>query len=354
VPEATIEFGFSGENIDTLARLVDDAMRIMHSTPGTTNIRSSWGNRVPSIEPRYSELKGQRIGVDRSRMILSLELATKGVAMGAIRQDDKEIPILLRWDALSEGELSTLGTMPLFSRRGRAYSIEQATSGFDFSFALPVIRRIDSERVMKAQCDPRLGVNTIALSEELLRSIERNIEIPEGYTMAIYGDEESREESNKALSSRLPITLIIIVVLLVLLFGNYRDPIIVLVTLPLIFVGVVWGLTLSGKMFDFFSLLGLLGLVGMQIKSGVILLERIRELRREGMSVRRAAAQAATDRLSPVVTAAGTTILGLIPLVFDPMFGSMAVTIMGGLVVATLLVVALLPVVYTIFYNKDA
>ncbi|MBO5717936.1 MAG: efflux RND transporter permease subunit [Alistipes sp.] len=354
VPEATIEFGFSGENIDTLARLVDDAMRIMHSTPGTTNIRSSWGNRVPSIEPRYSELKGQRIGVDRSRMILSLELATKGVAMGAIRQDDKEIPILLRWDALSEGGLSTLGTMPLFSRRGRAYSIEQATSGFDFSFALPVIRRIDSERVMKAQCDPRLGVNTIALSEELLRSIERNIEIPEGYTMALYGDEESREESNKALSSRLPITLIIIVVLLVLLFGNYRDPIIVLVTLPLIFVGVVWGLTLSGKMFDFFSLLGLLGLVGMQIKSGVILLERIRELRREGMSVRRAAAQAATDRLSPVVTAAGTTILGLIPLVFDPMFGSMAVTIMGGLVVATLLVVALLPVVYTIFYNKDA
>ena len=92
----------------------------------------------------------------------------------------------------------------------------------------------------------------------------------------------------------------------------------------------------------------------MHVKSAVILLERIRELRREGMGVEQAAVRAATDRLSPVATAAGTTVLGLIPLAFDPMFGSMAATIMGGLVVATLLIVALLPVVYTIFYRKDA
>lgn len=354
VPEAAIEFGFRGENIDTLARLVTSTMNIMRNTPNTTNIRCNWGNRVPMLRPEYSQLKGQRIGVDRARMIQSLELATKGLPMGTIRDGDKEIPILLGTDILSSGELGALRTMPVFSRRGRAYSIEQTTSGFEFGFVHPMIRRIDSERVMMAQCDPVIGANTIALLGELRRKIEQRIDIPEGYHMELYGEEESREESNKALASRLPITLIIIVIILVILFGNYRDPMIVLVTLPLVFVGVVLGLAIGGKMFDFFSLLGLLGLVGMQVKSAVILLERIRELRREGMSVEQAAVRAATDRLSPVVTAAGTTVLGLIPLVFDPMFGSMAATIMGGLVVATLLVVVLLPVVYTIFYSKNA
>lgn len=146
-------------------------------------------------------------------------------------------------------------------------------------------------------------------------------------------------------------TLILIVVILVMLFGNYRDPMIVLLTIPLIFIGVVLGLVISGKMFDFFSLLGLLGLVGMHVKSAVILLGRIGELRGEGYSTREAAVRAASDRLSPVITAAGTTVLALIPLLFDAMFASMAATIMGGLVVATLLVVAILPVVYTIFYR---
>ncbi|MBO7286130.1 MAG: efflux RND transporter permease subunit, partial [Alistipes sp.] len=132
------------------------------------------------------------------------------------------------------------------------------------------------------------------------------------------------------------------------------EPAIVLATLPLIFIGVVVGLMVSGKMFDFFSLLGLVGLVGMHTKSAVILLQRIDELRAQGFTAGAAASRAAAERLSPVVTAAGTTILGMVPLLWDPMFGSMAVTIMGGLIVATLLIVALLPVVYTIFYGKNA
>jgi multidrug efflux pump subunit AcrB len=126
---------------------------------------------------------------------------------------------------------------------------------------------------------------------------------------------------------------------------------IIVATIPLIFIGVVVGLVLSDKMFDFFSLLGLLGLVGMHVKSGVILIQRISELRREGYTVIESATKAATDRLTPVITASGTTVLALIPLLFDPMFGSMAATIMGGLVVATLLVVVIIPVTYIIFYK---
>ena len=351
VPDATIEFGFVGENIDTLSALTERTMAIMQAHSGTTNIRNSWGNRVAIYSPRYSQLKGQRIGVDRIAMSEGVKMATEGVSVGSLREGDKELNIVLMTDLMEQGSLNALSTIPIFSAKGRAYSMEQAAAGFDFEFGTPVIKRIDSRRVMKAQCDPKYGVNTIALFEELNKEINEKISLPDGYRMEIYGEQESRNESNDALAARLPLTLILIVILLVMLFGNYRDMMIIVVTIPLIFIGVVIGLVISGKMFDFFSLLGLLGLVGMHVKSGVILLMRIRELRKEGNSVYLSVTKAATDRLTPVITASGTTVLALIPLLFDPMFGSMAATIMGGLVVATLLVVVVLPVVYTIFYK---
>lgn len=351
VPDATIEFGFVGENIDTLSALTYKAMALMHAHPHTTNIRNSWGNRVPIYTPRYSQLKGQRLGVDRLAMAEGIKMATEGITVGSMREGDKELNIVLTTDLMEEGSLDALSTMPIFSARGRAYSMEQAAAGFGFEFGLPIIKRIDSRRVMKAQCDPEYGTNTIALFEELNKEIEEKITLPEGYRMEIYGEQESRKESNEALASQLPITLILIAILLVILFGNYRDALIILVTIPLIFIGVVVGLVISGKMFDFFSLLGLLGLVGMHVKSGVILLMRIRELRKAGYNTTLSATKAATDRLTPVITASGTTVLALIPLLFDPMFGSMAATIMGGLIVATLLVVVVLPVIYTIFYK---
>ena len=351
VPDATIEFGFVGENIDTLSALTERAMAIMRNHPSATNIRNSWGNRVPIYSPRYSQLKGQRLGVDKLAMAEGVELATEGVVVGNMREGDKELNIVLSTDLMEQGSLDALSTMPIFSAKGRAYSMEQAASGFSFDFGLPIIRRIDSRRVMKAQCDPKEGANTIALFNELNKQITNNIALPDGYRMEIYGEQESRNESNKALASRLPLTLILIVVLLVILFGNYRDMMIIVATIPLIFIGVVVGLVISGKMFDFFSLLGLLGLVGMHVKSGVILLMRINELRGTGLSTQSAATKAATDRLTPVITASGTTMLALIPLLFDPMFGSMAATIMGGLIVATLLVVVILPVTYTILYK---
>ncbi|MBQ6612270.1 MAG: efflux RND transporter permease subunit [Alistipes sp.] len=351
VPDATIEFGFVGENIDTLSRLTEQAMAIMSNNANATNIRNSWGNRVPIYTPLYSQLKGQRLGINRLNMSEGVKMATDGVVVGNMRDGDRELNILLRTELLEQGSLEALSTMPVFSTKGRAYSMEQAADGFVFDFGPPVIKRIDSRRVMKAQCDPKLGVNTIELYESLNRAISEQITIPDGYRMEIYGEQESREESNKALGARLPITLILIVILLVMLLRNYRDMAIIVATIPLIFIGVVVGLVLSDKMFDFFSLLGLLGLVGMHVKSGVILIQRISELRREGYTVIESATKAATDRLTPVITASGTTVLALIPLLFDPMFGSMAATIMGGLVVATLLVVVIIPVTYIIFYK---
>lgn len=351
VPDATIEFGFVGENIDTLAALTSRAMQHLDSNPSTRNVRNSWGNRVAVWQPRYSQIKAQRLGVERSSMTSSLEISTSGLRVATYREGELLYPVMLTVAPPADSSLTALSTMPVFSTSGRSFSIEQAASGFDFGFRPPVIKRIDNERVMMAQCDPRRGVNAIALLDELNSTLSSSITLPEGYEMRLYGEQESRSESNEALLGSLPVALVIIFIILLLLFGNYREPIVVVVTLPLIFVGVYFALLVTGKMFDFFSLLGLLGLIGMNVKSAVILLSRIDELRSSGLARRDAVVDAARDRFIPVVVAAGTTVLGMLPLLFDSMFGSMAATIMGGLMVATLMVLVVVPVIYSIVYR---
>lgn len=351
VPDAAIEFGFIGDDIDTLRRLTQAAEEIMWRTAGTVNIRNSWGNRVPTWLPLYSQMKGQRIGVTRSQMAQGITIATQGYRLGEYREGDQFMPILLKDENIDTYNLTNLQALPIFTPAGKVYSIEQATDGFRFEYRVGVVKRYNRQRVMKAQCDPGRGVNTMQLYATLRDSVLRGVVLPEGYSMKVFGEQESQQESNSALARYMPLTMVLIFIVLLLLFRNYREPTVILLMIPLIFIGVVLGLAVTGKVFNFFSLLGLLGLVGMNIKNAVVLVEQIGVLRSEGKGAYEALTAATRSRIVPVAMASGTTILGMLPLLFDSMFGAMAATIMGGLLVATLLTVCVLPVVYAIFYN---
>lgn len=351
VPDAAIEFGFIGDDIDTLRRLTQAAEEIMWRTPGTVNIRNSWGNRVPTWLPLYSQMKGQRIGVTRSQMAQGITIATQGYRLGEYREGDQFMPILLKDENIDTYNLTNLQALPIFTPAGKVYSIEQATDGFRFEYRVGVVKRYNRQRVMKAQCDPGRGVNTMRLYAALRDSVLRGVVLPEGYSMKVFGEQESQQESNSALARYMPLTMVLIFIVLLLLFRNYREPTVILLMIPLIFIGVVLGLAVTGKVFNFFSLLGLLGLVGMNIKNAVVLVGQIGVLRSEGKGAYEALTAATRSRIVPVAMASGTTVLGMLPLLFDSMFGAMAATIMGGLLVATLLTVCVLPVVYAIFYN---
>ena len=351
VPDAAIEFGFIGDDIDTLRRLTQAAEEIMWRTPGTVNIRNSWGNRVPTWLPLYSQMKGQRIGVTRSQMAQGITIATQGYRLGEYREGDQFMPILLKDENIDTYNLTNLQALPIFTPAGKVYSIEQATDGFRFEYRVGVVKRYNRQRVMKAQCDPGRGVNTMRLYAALRDSVLRGVVLPEGYSMKVFGEQESQQESNSALARYMPLTMVLIFIVLLLLFRNYREPVVILLMIPLIFIGVVLGLAVTGKVFNFFSLLGLLGLVGMNIKNAVVLVGQVGVLRSEGKDAYEALTAATRSRIVPVAMASGTTILGMLPLLFDSMFGAMAATIMGGLLVATLLTVCVLPVVFAIFYN---
>lgn len=282
VPDAAIEFGFIGDDIDTLRRLTQAAEEIMWRTAGTVNIRNSWGNRVPTWLPLYSQMKGQRIGVTRSQMAQGITIATQGYRLGEYREGDQFMPILLKDENIDTYNLTNLQALPIFTPAGKVYSIEQATDGFRFEYRVGVVKRYNRQRVMKAQCDPGRGVNTMRLYAALRDSVLRGVVLPEGYSMKVFGEQESQQESNSALARYMPLTMVLIFIVLLLLFRNYREPTVILLMIPLIFIGVVLGLAVTGKVFNFFSLLGLLGLVGMNIKNAVVLVEQIGVLRSEG------------------------------------------------------------------------
>lgn len=345
--DAAIEIGFIGPNVDTLVALTNQALEIMHRNPDLINIRNSWGNKIPIWKPIYSPERAQPLGVSRQGMAQSIQIGTNGMTLGEFRQRDQVLPILLKGNSVADSfRINDLRTLPVFGNGPETTSLEQVVSEFDFRYRFSNVKDYNRQLVMMAQCDPRRGVNAIAAFNQIWSQVQKEIKIPEGYTLKYFGEQESQVESNEALAKNLPLTFFLMFTTLLLLFKTYRKPTVILLMLPLIFIGIVLGLLLLGKSFDFFAILGLLGLIGMNIKNAIVLVDQIDIENQSGLDPRKAVIKATISRIVPVAMASGTTILGMLPLLFDAMFGGMAATIMGGLLVASALTLFVLPVAY--------
>ncbi|WP_304247880.1 efflux RND transporter permease subunit [Parabacteroides gordonii] len=352
VPDATIEIGFIGDNVDTLVALTARAKEIARRCDLVMEVRDSWGNKVPSWEPRFSQEKGLRLGITRPQMAYSLLSATGGIPLGEYREGDVFMPILMKTASAGNLSLNDLKTLPVYSAKDKAVKMEQVTDEFAIDYDYSVVKRVDRQRCLLMQCEPKRGANTMAAFTEIDRAIREEINLPEGYKLTYFGEQTEQDKGNAAIAANIPLMFVIIYVVLLLLFPqNYRKPLIIMGMLPLIFIGVVAGLLIFGKSLDFFAMLGLLGLIGMNIKNAIVLVDELELQLRSGLAPLEAVVQATKSRIVPVTLASGTTVLGMIPLLGDAMFAGMAATIMGGLIVSTILTIFVLPVTYCIFFK---
>lgn len=355
VPEATIEIGFIGENMDTLAALAEKAKEIARECDLVMEVRSSWGSLIPVWKPMFSQEKGLRLGITRQQAAYSLKLATNGVSLGEYREGDLFMPVLMKAVDMDSIHPQDVRTLPVFSSKGKSVKVEQVTDEFKLEYDYSVIKRYNRERCLMMQCEPKRGANAIAAFNQVLNGVQQNMRLPEGYKMKYFGDQDQHDTSMAALGKNIPLMFLLIYLTLLLLFPkNYRSPVVIMLMLPLIFIGVVWGLIGFGKSMDFFAMLGLLGLIGMNIKNAIVLVDQIGIELEAGREPLSAVIDATKTRIVPVSMASGTTILGMMPLLWDAMFAGMAATIMGGLFVATLLTLLILPVTYCIFYKVRA
>lgn len=352
VPDAAIEIGFIGDNVDTLVALTQRAQEIARNYDQVMEVRNSWGNKVPVWKPLYSQEKGLRLGITRQQVAYSLRSATNGVPLGEFREGDVFMPILLKDADKDSISLNDIKTLPVYSAKGRSVKVEQVIDDFSLDYEFNVVRRFNREPCMLMQCEPKRGANTMAAFSHLWKEIQEKIQVPEGYKMTYFGEQSEQDKGNKAIAANIPLMFGLIYVTLLFLFPKYyRKPVLIMAMLPLIFIGVVLGLLVFGKSLDFFAMLGLLGLIGMNIKNAIVLVDEIGLQLNAGLSPVNAVIEATKTRIVPVTMASGTTILGMLPLLGDAMFAGMAATIMGGLFVSTILTIFVLPVTYCVFFK---
>lgn len=351
-PDAAIEIGFIGDNVDTLIALTQKAQEIARNYDQVMEVRNSWGNKVPVWKPLYSQEKGLRLGITRQQVAYSLRSATNGVPLGEYREGDVFMPILLKDADKDSISLNDIKTLPVYSAKGRSVKVEQVIDDFSLDYEFNVVRRFNREPCMLMQCEPKRGANTMAAFSHLWKEVQEKIQVPEGYKMTYFGEQSEQDKVNKAIAANIPLMFGLIYVTLLFLFPKYyRKPVLIMAMLPLIFIGVVLGLLVFGKSLDFFAMLGLLGLIGMNIKNAIVLVDEIGLQLNAGLSPVNAVIEATKTRIVPVTMASGTTILGMLPLLGDAMFAGMAATIMGGLFVSTILTIFVLPVTYCVFFK---
>ncbi|MDE6628820.1 MAG: efflux RND transporter permease subunit, partial [Muribaculaceae bacterium] len=211
-------------------------------------------------------------------------------------------------------------------------------------------RRLNGRRVIEAECDPNPD-NPDATPAKVISEIQSRIEaipLPPGYTMRWVGEGEMQKDATANVLKFMPITLFLIVIILLLLFNSWRKVLLILICFPFVAVGIVVALLIADSPFTFMAIIGMMGLIGMMVKNAIVLVDEIGRLQKEeGMQPYHAVVEATVSRVRPVLMASLTTIVGMIPLIFDPMYGSMAITIMGGLTAGTAITLLLLPLFYT-------
>ena len=352
VPDAAIEIGYIGDNVDTLIALTKRAEEIARNYDQVMEIRNNWGNKVPVWKPLFSQEKGLRLGITRQQVAYSLRSATNGVPLGEYREGDVFMPILMKDADKDSISLNDIKSLPVYSAKGNSVKVEQVIDDFSLDYEFNVIRRYNREKCLLMQCEPKRGANTMAAFSHLWEEIQEKVPAPEGYKLVYFGEQNEQDKGNRAIAGGIPLMFGLIYVTLLFLFPKYyRKPVLIMAMLPLIFIGVVLGLLVFGKSLDFFAMLGLLGLIGMNIKNAIVLVDEIGLQLNAGLAPSKAVIEATKTRIVPVTMASGTTILGMLPLLGDAMFAGMAATIMGGLFVSTILTIFVLPVTYCVFFK---
>ena len=374
-----IEVQFTGPDPAVLHRLADSARCIMERTPEVCLITTDWEPRIPVLNIDYDQSAARRMGLSRQDIAVSMLSAAGGIPVGAFYEGthkntiylkcteadgkpvdnlenvpvfpmmpnlaglfDEELLLKLKSGAIDRSELleSVLHTVPL----------RQVSRGVQVEWEDPVVPRYNGQRAQRVMCSPAPGIETEAARLAVAERIEA-IPLPSGYALSWEGEKGASDETMRYLFKNVPLGVVLMIAILILLFGDYRKPAVILCCIPLLGIGVVGAMLLTGKVFTFCAIVGALGLVGMMMKNCIVLMDEIGAQIAAGADPASALVSSSESRLRPVMMASLTTILGMIPLLGDAMFGSMAATIMGGLLFSTFATLFFVPILYALFFK---
>lgn len=374
-----IEAQFSGPDPAVLHSLVKQAREKVEQLDEVTLITTNWDEKVPVITVEYDQTLARNAGIGRKDVSVSLLAVTNGIPISSFYDgihkdnilvrclDEQGEPIedlynaqifgmmpslngLISKDVLTKLKAGTLSKEEIIERLMETTPLQQVCEEVSINWEDPVVVRFNGQRSQRLQCSPVAGVETQKAWEAVNEKISE-IELPVGYTLSWQGEKAASDQSMANLFKMFPLAIMLIVAILIMLFKDYRKPIIIICCIPMVLIGVILAMLLTGKVFDFVAIVGTLGLIGMLVKNAIVLMDEIVEQINSGVEPSEALVNSAKSRLRPVMMASLTTILGMIPLLTDAMFGSLAAAIMGGLLFGTLITLLFLPVLYALFFK---
>ncbi|AVJ55165.1 MFS transporter [Idiomarina sp. OT37-5b] len=347
---AKIEARISGSEPAVLREIATQIEAILAKDPGAMNIRHDWRNKTKLLRPRFDESAARRLGITKQDVNDLLRTNFVGRQVGLYRDGTDLLPIVSRAPASERVDLDNWQELQIYSPvMDRFLPLAQVVQRIDVEWEDALILRRDRKRTLTVMADHDvLGEETATAVFERVRPQIEALSLPLGYELSWGGQHEASNKAQTALFSSLPLGFLVMFIITVLLFNSARLAVVLWTTVPLSIVGVTAGLLLLDKPFGFMALLGFLSLSGMLIKNGVVLLEQVNVELGEGKPPHQALVDASVSRVRPVAMAAATTILGMLPLLFDDFFASMATVIMFGLGFATVLTLIVVPVMYAL------
>lgn len=346
----SIEPRFAGPDPVVLKNLAEQAKAILVKHPNIKYLRDNWRQESRVIHPILNQEKARRSGINRADIAASIQRSSTGFPLGQLRQGDRLIPIKV---VSEEFGLHNLAEMPVMSLIGiHNVPLGQVVEDFQLEGEPSMIWRRNRVPEITVQAGVTSDVTVAEVRNELAEAVEA-IPLPPGYTFSWGGEYYDEHRSVIDTLKQTPISFLIMVIILVALFNGFKQPIIILTPVPLAAIGVILFLIAIGKTFSFMGLVGAIALSGMIIKNGIVLLDQIELERKQGRGFKEAIQEATFNRTLSIAMGALTTALGMIPLLTDRLFDSMAATIIGGLFVATLLSLFVMPALYNLLYRNE-
>ena len=378
----TVEAEFSGPDPAVLKSLSHQAEEIMRQCEYVDpySVQNNWKPKSKNLTVDFLPQNALSAGITRSDVAQALLAATDGQPVGVLNDGDKTVPINLLVRNDDGSRIDDLDNIPVWSMMNvrmtdddaqtlmaggmsmdelqdkmyRSVPLSSVARDIKVDWEEQTVRRLNGRRAIEAECDPN-PYNPDATPAKVMSEIQDKIEsipLPDGYKLRWAGEGELQGDAVSNILKYVPLTIFIILVALLLLFNSWKKVILILICFPFVFCGITPALLGTGQPFTFMSIIGLIGLIGMMCKNAIVLVDEInRRCKEEKETPYESVVNATVSRVRPVIMASLTTIVGMLPLVPDPMYGSMAVTIMGGLTVGTVITLILLPILYTALFH---
>lgn len=346
-----VQFRISGPNIATLRNLAHQVAQVMRANPHLSNVQLDWEERVKVVNVQVDQSKARLLGVSSSDIANLLNGALQGLYVTEFREGIERIDVMVRGTETERKHLSRLPNLMIPTASGRSVPLSQLAS-FDYSFEEGLIWRRNRLPTITVRGNLYGSIQAPTVSGQIEAELaDLKNRLPLGYALETGGAVEESAKGSESVAAGMPLFLCTVITVLMIQLQSFSRVALVLLTAPLGMIGVTLFLLLFNQPFGFVAMLGTIALSGMIMRNSVILVDQIDQDKRAGLSDVEAIVESTVRRFRPIALTAAASILAMIPLTQSAFFGPMAVAIMGGLTIATLLTLLFLPALYAAWFR---